>query len=361
VVHYGKDSALTQFAATAPMVVDSAADNTAHIELYNLEPATRYYYRARVLGKKPGPVARFVTAPAGDSDAVVKFCFSGDTREGYQPFTIMDAIRAQEPNFFLHLGDTIYADRGGTATRLSEFWAKYRANRLDSASQRLFAETGAYVAWDDHEVADNYLPDHPLAPIGRRAFFDYWPVRRDGREFDRLYRSFRWGRALELFILDTRQYRDPKKGTILGREQKRWLLDKLGSSAATFKVVASSVPLYGGGRDKWDGYPLDRLELLKWAMHRNIQGLICISADVHYAAVSRVPRANGLKEIIVGPMAAPMNVLANGNSKRFEFFSNETFNYGMMTIDPKAPKPHAEIEILDQDNRRMYKTRIAAT
>ena len=50
-----------------------------------------------------------------------------------------------EPDFFLHLGDTIYADRGGTATRLPDFWAKYRANRLDPASQRLFAETGAYV------------------------------------------------------------------------------------------------------------------------------------------------------------------------------------------------------------------------
>ena len=55
-----------------------------------------------------------------------------------------------------------------------------------------------------------------------------------------------------------------------------------------------------------------------------------------------------------------MNVLANGNARRFEFFSNETFNYGMMTIDSKAAVPHAEVEILDQDNRRMYKTRIAA-
>jgi len=360
VIQYSKDPALGQFAVSAPTIIDSVADNTAHIELHNLEPATCYYYRASVLGKKPGPIARFVTAPAPDDDSMVKFCFSGDTRESYQPFTIMDAIRVQRPDFFLHLGDTIYADRGGTATRLPEFWAKYRANRLDPASQRLFAEIGVYVAWDDHEVADNYLADHPLAPIGRRAFFDYWPVRRDGRESDRIYRSFRWGRALELFILDTRQYRDPKKGTILGKEQKQWLFDKLGSSTATFKVIASSVPLYGGGRDKWDGYPLDRLEFLKWAMQRNIQGLICISADVHYAAVSRIPRANGLKEIIVGPMAAPMNVLANGNAKRFEFFSNETFNYGMMTFGPKASVPHAELEIRDQDNQLMYKTSIDA-
>jgi len=360
VIQYSKDPALTHFTASAPVTVDSTADNTAHIELHNLEAATRYYYRAAVHGKKPGPMARFVTAPAADDDVVVKFCFSGDTREGYQPFTIMDAIRVQQPDFFLHLGDTIYADRGGTATRLPDFWAKYRANRLDPASQRLFAETGAYVVWDDHEVADNYPPNHPLAAIGRQAFFDYWPVRRDGQESSRIYRSVRWGRALELFILDTRQYRDPRKGTILGKEQKQWLFDKLGSSTAIFKIIASSVPLYGGGSDKWDGFPLDRRELLQWAINRKIKGLICISADVHYAAVSHVPRTNGLKEIIVGPMAAPMNVLANGNAKRFEFFSNETFNYGMLTIDPKTSVPHAEVEILDQDNRQMYTTRIDA-
>ena len=357
-IHFGTDPALGRFAATEPIPVESASDNTACVEIDRLEPATRYYYRAAVVGKKPGPIARFVTAPAPDDDAVVRFCFSGDSRESYQPFTVMDAMRVQQPDFFLHLGDTIYADRGGTARRLPEFWEKYRANRRDAPSQRLFSETAVYVVWDDHEVEDNYLPGHPLAPIGRRAFFDYWPVRRHAQEPDRIYRSFRWGRAMELFILDTRQYRNQKVGTILGKEQKQWLFDKLGASQARFKIIASPVPLYGGGRDRWDGYPLDRLELLQWVTRNNVRGLICISADLHFAAVSRVPRANGLKEITVGPIAAQMNVLANGNAERFEFFSNETFNYGMITIDPKASRVQAQVEILDQDNRLMYKTRI---
>jgi alkaline phosphatase D len=359
-IQYGKDPALESFSQTAAVTVNGAADDTAHVELVRLEPSTRYYYRAAVLGKKPGPIARFVTAPAPDEDAAVKFCFSGDSRESYQPFTIMDAIRAQQPDFFLHLGDTIYADRGGIAKRLPEFWAKYRTNRADPASQRLFAATGVYVVWDDHEIADNYAPDDPLAPVGRRAFFDYWPVRRNAREPDRIYRSFRWGRAMELFILDVRQYRDPATGTILGSAQKRWLFDRLALSKARFKIIASSVPFYGGGGDKWDGFPPDRAELLQWVRHKDIQGLICLCADVHYAAVSRVPRAHGLKEIIVGPMAAPVNVLANGNAKRFEFFSNETFNYGMITIDPKGSVLNAKVEILDENNRRLYETRIDA-
>ena len=64
-----------------------------------------------------------------------------------------------------------------------------------------------------------------------------------------LYRSLRWGRHLELFVLDTRSYRDPNSAldsqqqpkTMLGSEQLAWLKDGLASSSATWKVIVSSV------------------------------------------------------------------------------------------------------------------------
>src|SRR5207302_358241 len=43
--------------------------------------------------------------------------------------------------------------------------------------QYCFDEASVYVTWDDHEVGDDYLPNNPLAPIGRKAFLDYWPIR----------------------------------------------------------------------------------------------------------------------------------------------------------------------------------------
>jgi len=223
-VQYGKDPSLGQFSVTNLFKVRENSDHTVQITLEGLDPNSIYYYRGAVAGRTPGPIARFVTAPRRDDLAKVSFCFSGDSRESYKPFTVMDAVRAQQPDFFLHLGDTIYADRGGRARRLEQFWAKYRANRDDAATQRCFMETSFYVIWDDHEVEDDFLPDHPLAAIGRKAFLDYWPIGRGAGAPDRIYRSFRWGRALELFILDARQYRDPYEGTMLGREQKDWLL-----------------------------------------------------------------------------------------------------------------------------------------
>jgi alkaline phosphatase D len=360
-LEYGKDPALKRQSTATRVAVEPDRDNTARVILEGLEPATVYYYRASMERKKPGPIGRLVTAPTPDDNAVVRFCFSGDTRENYQPFTIMHSMRLRNPDFFIHLGDTIYADRGGTAQALPEFWAKYRGNRADLWSQSLFAHTSAYVIWDDHEVVDNYEGNHPLAAVGRRAFFDYWPVRRNEAEPDRLYRSFRWGKALELFLLDGRQYRDYAGGTLLGKSQKQWLFEGIAASSALFKCVACSVPLYGGGRDRWDGYPRERVELLRWIRARRIKGVFFLGADLHYAAVTRIAGVAKVKEIITGPMAAPLNVLATGNSRRFEFFSNRHFNYGMITIDPTSSKPQASVEILDESNISLFKTVIDGT
>ncbi|MCZ6626367.1 MAG: alkaline phosphatase D family protein [Deltaproteobacteria bacterium] len=356
-VHYGREPDLRMFSATRPIKVTEQTDFTAKVMINGLEPKTTYYYRGAVVGRKPGPICKFVTAPQADDPAAVQFAFSGDTRESYQPFSIMDSIRAMRPDFFIHLGDTIYADRGGVASQLPDFWAKYRGNRNDLPTQRLFSETSLYVTWDDHEVSGNYDPGDPLAPIGQRAFFDYWPIRQDPKDPERLYRSFRWGKAVELFILDTRQYRDISAGTILGREQKKWFLKALSSSSAWFKFVATSVPISSRGIDKWGGYPVDREEVLSHIRRERIRGVIFLTADVHFAAVSKVPGGSGLKEFIVGPLATQVNPWIR-TAKRFEFFSNDSFSYGLVKVHAGANPPYTEISILDENNKLLHKTRI---
>lgn len=360
VIQYGKDPALAQFHATQAAAVREQSDFTAQTVLRGLEPNSIYYYRAQVAGKKLGPIARFKTAPRPNDLTRVTFCFSGDTRETYKPFTVMDAVRAQQPDFFLHLGDTIYADRAGAARTLAEFWAKYRGNRDDAATQRCFQEIGYYVVWDDHEVANDYLPGHPLAPIGRQAFLDYWPIRNDGPEAQRIYRSYRWGRALELFLLDTRQYRDPVKGTMLGRAQKDWLFDQLAASSALFKFVGTSVPMSGGGADRWDGYPKERSELLNYIREKKISGVIFLSADLHHAAITKIPNGYGLRDITAGPLAAPLNRVTNSANSRYEYYLAQNFNFGKITVDPAETQPQALLEFIDQDNVTFHRAQIRA-
>ena len=52
-VQYGKETAVDSFLSSRPYAVGADADFTAKISLDNLEPATRYYYRASVAGKRP--------------------------------------------------------------------------------------------------------------------------------------------------------------------------------------------------------------------------------------------------------------------------------------------------------------------
>ena len=67
----------------------------------------------------------------------------------------------------------------------------------------------------------------------------------------RIYRSFRWGRQAELFLLDARSYRSlndlpdraDNEKTLLGREQLDWLRGGLARSSATWKIVSTDVPL----------------------------------------------------------------------------------------------------------------------
>ncbi|MBM4298528.1 MAG: hypothetical protein FJ143_12390, partial [Deltaproteobacteria bacterium] len=243
---------------------------------------------------------------------------------------------------------------------LEQFWQKYRANRSDPSSQHCFSSTSVYALWDDHEVANDYLPNHPLAPVGRKAFLDYWPMRRTASEPERIFHSVRWGRSVELFLLDSRQYRDPSKETLLGQRQREWLLDGLAKSTATFKFIATAVPMAGGGSDRWDGYPRERQQLLDFINQKRLSGVIFLSADLHYAAITKIPKGGELIDITAGPLAAPLNRVTNGTHPRYEFFLAENFNFGKITIDPKSDANLALLEFVDQDNRVFHTRKFRA-
>src|SRR3989441_167097 len=211
--------------ARGTLEITRRADFTGKLVLSGLTPATRYAWQARGGGETV--TGKFVTAAAADACARVRFLWSGDLGGGgfcrpmdggYRIFRTMALTR---PDFFLFVGDTIYADircdRPGVvpgadfvATRLDQYRARHRYQREDPALQELLRATSVDAIWDDHEVRNDFSgPTEPLMPTGRRAFLEYWPIVPPGDEPTRLYRKVRWGRLLEVFILDTRQYRSP--------------------------------------------------------------------------------------------------------------------------------------------------------
>jgi alkaline phosphatase D len=294
---------------------------------------------------------RFRTAPADRRN--ISFVWSGDTAgqgwgidESRGGMKIYETMRKLRPDFFIHSGDTIYADGpiepekklpDGTlwknivieeklkvAETLAEYRASYKYNLLDKNLRAFNAEVPMLAQWDDHEVLNNWSPSKSLMEDKRyqeksvallsaraaRAFHEYMPIGATPQEAARIYRKVAYGPLLDIFFLDERSYRGPNSDNrqaemspetaFLGRAQLDWLKRGLMASRATWKVIASDMPLallvYDNAAKKQgseavaqgDGPPLGRelefAELLSFIKRANIRNTVWLTADVHYTA-----------------------------------------------------------------------------
>ena len=128
------------------------------------------------------------------------------------------------PDFFVYLGDTIYADYRAAgllpdSKTLDDFRDRYKENRHYAALRNLMEATSTYAIWDDHEVIDNFDPgtvDPALLANGRKAFLEYMPINEDllqpdpGCVVTPFFRVFRWGKDVDIIILDLRSCRGPE-------------------------------------------------------------------------------------------------------------------------------------------------------
>jgi alkaline phosphatase D len=365
-----------------PFALDTT-DYTARIDLNDLKADREVFIKVtfedltndRAISE---PVfGHFVTAP-NNTFRDVHFLWSGDTAGqgwGINPdfggMRIYDTMRREHPDFFIHCGDTIYADgpiaeyqdaENGVVWRnlvteevakvaetLNEFRGRYKYNMLDENVRAFNAQVPQVWQWDDHEVVNNWSDSKDLSaddryteknvPLliarGTKAFLEYAPLRTfDAREQERVYRHIPYGPLLDLMVLDMRSYRGPntandqtEPGTetrFLGREQLNWLKQQLLHSRATWKVVASDMPIglivrdgaeYFENMANGDGAPagreLEMAELLRFIKHHDIDNIVWLTADVHYCAAHHYhPERAAFKhfkpfwEFLAGPLNA---------------------------------------------------------
>ncbi|MBK7470727.1 MAG: alkaline phosphatase D family protein [Betaproteobacteria bacterium] len=158
---------------------------TAAIPLKGLQPDRPYRYRITDADGKPRDAdftnGSFRTAPAAVRDFA--FVFSGDTHARHRPFRLFELMAEKKPDFFVHLGDTVYADspRSQFRAELDYYRIKHREVRSDTYLQKFLAVVPSFVMWDDHEVENDFTNLHPAIPLGRQAFREFWPVRKRNR------------------------------------------------------------------------------------------------------------------------------------------------------------------------------------
>jgi alkaline phosphatase D len=359
------------------------AGYTARVDL-TVPPGEHIFYRVHFedLGDSRNtsvPVTgRFLSAPRIARD--VTFAWSADTvgqgwgiNREWGGMRMFDTIRRARPDFFIHCGDTIYADaplpselrlpdgkmwknlvtpaKSKVAETLDEFRGNYHYNLLDEHVRRFNAEVPQFVLWDDHEVKNNWYPGmsleaddrytqkdaRVLAANGRRAFLEFSPIRipQGASARSRIHRSASYGPMLDVFGLDLRTYRgansanrQPAEGAgtqLAGVDQLTWLKNALKDSKATWKVIASDLPIGLVVRDGdaafeaiangESGAPLGReheiADLLAFIRRQRILNIVWVTADVHYAAAhhyhpdrARFKAFHPFWEFVAGPLHA---------------------------------------------------------
>ena len=361
----------------------ASADRTVQTRVTRLSPNTRFYYRF-LKGMRRSEIGTLRTAPLPTQNQTIRFAFSGDldaqrakgqsqpfyNNHGDRNFAVYAAMVRENNHFNLNFGDTIYSDSevgedqfsGGVylgfplARTLAQKWAKYRQNLALTNLQRLRRTAGVYHHWDDHEFINDFARNELLEaenalgqkffvrgssiyPAGVAAFRHYQPVTYTSR--DGIYRSFRWGRNLEIFMLDQRSFRSAKAGspsvqtcnnpqtgrpdlaptapqskrnlfafivpslaqpvrpeclaairspnrTMLGARQFQRFTNAIARSTARWKVIMNEVPIqqfFYLPFDRWEGYEFERQRLLNFLRNR-VKNVVFLTTDVHASFVN---------------------------------------------------------------------------
>jgi alkaline phosphatase D len=358
-------------------------DFTARLTLSDLPAGQRIFYRVVFqdlsdirVGSDP-LVGSFATPPA-DANRPVTVAWSADTvgqgwgiNPEFKGLLLYETMRRAQPDVFIHCGDTIYADsplaaevtlddgriwrnvvtpaKSKIAQTLDDFRGCHQYNLTDEHMRRFNAEVAQMPIWDDHEVRDNWYFERDLsrderyqiksmaliAEHARQAFLEHHPIAIDPANRDRIHRTLALGPHVEVLALDMRSFRGPNSenrqpvldagSSILGATQLDWLKARLAASRATWKIIASDMPLgvvvrdlpsfYEAVANADPGGPLGReleiAELLRFLKQRAVRNVVWITGDVHYCAAhhydparARFTEFDPFWEFVAGPLHA---------------------------------------------------------
>ncbi|MFJ9560797.1 alkaline phosphatase D family protein [Streptomyces fuscichromogenes] len=355
--------------------------HSVHVDVRGLHPGRSYWYRFRA-GGRISPTGRTRTAPhphARGGSLRVALASCQNWQHGY--FTPYADMLAQDPDVVLFVGDYIYESTPSSAGprrhegtgepyTLVQYRNRYAQYRSDPDLAAMHAGAPWVVTFDDHEVDNDWAGEIPQDPdkqshdafVARltaafQAYYEHMPVRAtaipDGPHIQ-MYRRLEFGRLVRLNVLDTRQFRsdqvtsqaaaeDPAL-TMLGVQQKQWLLDGLHDSPARWNLIASQIMmaetdiLPGDGKlwyyDAWDGYQVERNALLDG--FASVRNPVVLSGDRHLTMISDLKKdfADPSSDV-VGAEFVGTSISSNGDQDQAAFHAQ---------WDPlKADNPHWKI------------------
>ena len=352
-------------------------DHAVKARITGLDPYEQYYYRFSTKGGNSA-VGRFRTALPADSNQPVRFGYFSCQEFSFGYFNAHALLAREDLDFVINLGDYIYQDvkfplgvgvretpvSVGAASTLEELRDRYKAYRSDANLRAMHAALPMISLWDDHEVQNNYAGGSSeggeVAPgtyskakrdRAYRAFFEAMPTYSTGGR-SRLFHKASFGKLVDVFVLDERQYRASQFGSLgdqtknlsdprsfLGSSQLQFAQSALTKSTAAWKVVANEVPILEfkeengqtGNVDIWQGYPVEREALLR-TIRDKVDDVVFVTGDYHVFMAGDVRTANGetvATEFVGG------SITSASNEEIFAIIGVE--GYGTPD-DPSTPK-----------------------
>ena len=338
-VRYGLKENLSDARETEWVEVTEATDFIHQFPLSGLKAGSTYDYRSETAGADGSAhgsyAGRFNTAPA--TDAVEGFRFCVMTCQGYHDrdhedgHPIYPAMLALAPKFVTMTGDLVYYDNDApraTTPRLARLhWERmFSLPRLTA----MLRSTSSYWLKDDHDVLQN--DSWPGTQAGALTFAQGQEIfRQQAPMGDKSYRTVRWGRDLQVWFTDGRDFRSPNKmpdgpeKTIWGAEQKAWFKQTVKESDATWKLLISPTPLVGPDRSKKndnhanEGFAHEGGELRGWLKENVPDHFFVVCGDRHWQYHSVHPET-GVQEFSVGAASDSHASGSPGLNKRYHRF-----------------------------------------
>ena len=327
-----EDEAMTKVVKKGKMTARPDWAHSVHVEVEGLWPDRWYWYQFKA-GSEVSQIGRTRTMPLpGAMPDRLRFAFASCQHYESGYYTAFEHMVREDLDLIVHLGDYIY-EGAGKENRIrkhtgqeiesvSDYRNRYALYKSDPALQGAHAAAPWLVTWDDHEVDNNYAADISQdAGVDRegfllrranayKAYYEHMPLRLSSLPQGPdmlLYRKVSFGDLADFFVLDTRQYRTDQpcgdrksviceeamnpNNTMLGKEQREWLMDGMEKSPAEWNVLAQQVMVaqhdrdyteeVGFSMDKWTSCEVERLKLLEFMGQSEIRNPVVLTGDIH--------------------------------------------------------------------------------
>lgn len=292
--------------------VDEGQNFTTQWKLSGLSPGTRYVVKMEARAHADAAVSdriegAFLTPPPAEVKEEIDFCivtchdyWRRDSTEGHK---IYKAMLEMAPDFYVHTGDIEYYDKPEPYAMTEELM-RFKWDRLFALplQRKFWTQVTSYFMKDDHDALRNDAwPGMSYGTVSWERGLEIF----DKEQFpsgERPYKTVRWGKDLQIWITEGRNYRSPNTDpdgpgkSIWGKEQKEWLFKTMTESDATFKILISPDPILGPDREnKKDNYAnanwtYEGNEIREF-INRYDNVFIC-TGDRHWQYVSHVKGSN---------------------------------------------------------------------